>query len=127
MKKNIVATAAIALAGMFACEEAFSAEIARYVVTNAVGVSGGQYFSHSACDVEIEGGANCRTGTADEFFKDFAGGNFVPAAGSPLVNGGLKGGVYPATDLAGNKREQGAKIDIGCYESSPRSFAVTIR
>ena len=97
------------------------------VVTNAVGVSGGQYFSYSACDVAIEGGTNCGTGTASSFFKDYAGGDFVPAASSPLVNGGLKDGSYPATDLAGNKRVQGLKIDIGCYESAPRSFIISIR
>lgn len=97
------------------------------VVTNAVGVSGGQYFSNSACDVAIEGGTNCRTGTAAQFFKDFAGGNFVPGSGSPLVNGGQKDGVYPATDLAGKNRVLGARIDIGCYESTVMPFMLFIR
>ena len=42
---------------------------------------------------------------------------FYPSQESPLVNGGVNGGVTAEYDLDGNPRKQGF-VDIGAYESS---------
>ena len=56
------------------------------------------------------------TGTAAEFFEDYANGDYTPKVGGPLVNVGADYDGMAAVDLAGGKRKIGKHIDIGCYE-----------
>ena len=56
------------------------------------------------------------TGTAAEFFEDYANGGYTPSVFSPLANAGVEYEGMAATDLAGKKRKSGKHIDIGCYE-----------
>ena len=56
------------------------------------------------------------TGTAAEFFEDYANGGYTPSVSSPLANAGVEYEGMAATDLAGKKRKSGKHIDIGCYE-----------
>ena len=65
------------------------------------------------------------TGTAASFFKDYANGNYTPAG--PLVNKGANYEGMASVDLAGKKRLNGRKVDIGCYESQSSALMVLIR
>ena len=66
------------------------------------------------------------TGTASSFFKDYANGDYTPAG--PLVNKGANYEGMASVDLAGKKRLNGSKIDIGCYESQKTSgFFIVVR
>ncbi len=74
-----------------------------------------------SCDIMKYGiGSLSCTGTifaTDPMFTSFATGNFVPQAGSPLINAGND--TYVSTilrDFLGNTRRQGAHVDIGPYE-----------
>ena len=63
-------------------------------------------------------------------FTNAAGGNFVPAAGSPAINSGPTQQFYgfPARDLIHNERIVGNLIDRGAYEATVQnqsSFLVT--
>lgn len=60
-------------------------------------------------------------------FKNYAKGDFMPAAGGPLCNAGAAWADAPATDLAGKPRVQGRSIDIGCYEAAPTGFVISIQ
>ena len=54
-------------------------------------------------------------------FKDYANGDYTPAAGGALVDAGATlTGWDKLTDLAGKKRVVGSAIDIGCYELQKR-------
>ena len=65
-------------------------------------------------------------GTAADFFRDHANGDFVPKTGGPLVNAGADYDGMSATDLAGKARKIGKGVDIGCYEcqSMPGFFLI---
>lgn len=65
------------------------------------------------------------TGTAASFFKDYANGNYTPAG--PLVNKGANYEGMASVDLAGKKRLNGSKIDIGCYETSSSALTIVLR
>lgn len=65
------------------------------------------------------------TGTAASFFKDYANGNYTPAG--PLVNKGANYEGMASVDLAGKKRLNGSKIDIGCYETSSSALMIVLR
>ena len=67
------------------------------------------------------------TGTAAEFFKDYANGDYTPKAKGPLVNKGKDYEGMAAKDLAGNKRQVGSKIDIGCYEAVSTPLLIIVR
>ncbi len=61
-------------------------------------------------------------------FADYANGDYSPASGGALVDGGTsdpRGASASATDLAGNPRASGA-IDIGCYEYQKQDMTVRI-
>ena len=60
-------------------------------------------------------------------FKNYAKGDFTPAAGGPLCNAGAAWADAPDTDLAGKPRVQGRSIDIGCYEAAPTGFVISIQ
>ncbi len=60
--------------------------------------------------------------TADPLFVDAAGGDFQLQAESPCINAGLnKPWMIGATDLDGNRRIVGGRVDMGAYESAVRS------
>ena len=66
------------------------------------------------------------TGTAAEFFKDYANGDYTPKTRGPLVNKGANYEGMASVDLAGKKRLNG-KIDIGCYETSSSALMIVLR
>ncbi|MBR1608459.1 MAG: PKD domain-containing protein [Kiritimatiellae bacterium] len=64
----------------------------------------------------------------DSAFADYAGGDYRPAAGGPLVDAGAsdtRGVAASTTDLDGNLRTSGV-IDIGCYEYQKPDMVVHI-
>ena len=67
------------------------------------------------------------TGTAAEFFKDYANGDYTPKTGGPLVGKGANYEGMASVDLAGNPRKVGSKIDIGCYEASSSALMIVVR
>ena len=66
-------------------------------------------------------------GTAASFFKDYANGNYTPAAAGPLVNKGANYEGMASVDLAGKPRLVGSKVDIGCYEAGSSAFVIRVR
>ena len=76
-------------------------------------------FINGATDADISGvgfAEDTVTGTAAEFFEDYANGGYTPSVFSPLANAGVEYEGMAATDLAGNPRKFGKGVDIGCYE-----------
>ena len=67
------------------------------------------------------------TGTAAEFFKDYANGDYTPKTGGPLVGKGANYEDMASVDLAGKKRLNGSKIDIGCYEAMSTPLMIIVR
>ena len=62
-----------------------------------------------------------------EFFKDYANGDYTPKAGGPLVGKGANYEGMASVDLAGRKRLNGSKIDIGCYEAVSTPMIILVR
>ncbi len=67
------------------------------------------------------------TGTAAEFFADYANGDYTPKAGGPLVGKGANYEGMASVDLEGRKRLNGKYIDIGCYESQSTPMIILVR
>ncbi|MCL1910234.1 MAG: PKD domain-containing protein, partial [Kiritimatiellaeota bacterium] len=70
----------------------------------------------------------CFTDTPDAMLANIAGGDYTPAAGSPLIDAGIEIDNPPELDLAGNPRVMGdpvAIIDVGAFESDPGKFTFT--
>ena len=71
---------------------------------------------------------NIDDATAFRVFKNFTAGDFSLNAAGAAVNRGTTSGLalLPSVDLAGNPREYGKAIDIGCYEcqSQPRTMII---
>ena len=87
-------------------------------------------FLNGATDADISGlnyHEGTVTGTASSFFNDYANGDYTPKTRGPLVNKGANYEGMASVDLAGKKRLNGSKIDIGCYESQSSAFTVLIR
>ena len=87
-------------------------------------------FLNGATDADISGlnyHEGTVTGTAAEFFNDYANGDYTPKAGGPLVGKGANYEGMAAVDLAGNPRVVGSKVDIGCYEASSAAFIIIVR
>ena len=85
-------------------------------------------FQNGAFDGDVTGlPAGTVTGTAAEFFKDYANGDYTPKTGGPLVGKGANYEGMASVDLAGNPRKVGSKIDIGCYEASSTAFIIIVR
>ena len=83
-------------------------------------------FQNGAFDGDVTGlPAGTVTGTAAEFFKDYANGNYTPAG--PLVNKGANYEGMASIDLAGKARLVGRKVDIGCYEAGSSAFVIRVR
>ena len=94
------------------------------------GNKNGGCFYNCASTVAITGGSECRTldvVKANVFENDA---NYVPLAASPLVNAGDGDGydslAVSETDLVGNRRKNGDRIDIGCYEVDTTSMSVVL-
>ena len=87
-------------------------------------------FVNGALDSSIEGTtfpADSIVGTAAEFFKDYANGDYTPKAGGPLVGKGANYEGMASVDLAGKPRKVGSRIDIGCYEASSSALMIIVR
>lgn len=76
-------------------------------------------FKNCATEDETPINDTCFTGTAQNFFRDAAHGDYRPNIGGILRNNGmtLEGQEY-GTDLAGHPRVFSRSVDIGCYESA---------
>jgi len=93
------------------------------------------YHNNITDDALIEDSGNKSKGNAlvqnpQDIFKNFAAGDFTPKAGGAAYNKGTVDGLTlrPSVDLAGNPREFGKAIDIGCYECQVRpGLAVIVR
>ena len=70
---------------------------------------------------------SCYTGTVAKLFRDYDHGDYRPKAPGPLVNKCVSYEGMPATDLGGNKRLIGSKIDIGCYEAHAAELCIRVR
>lgn len=76
-------------------------------------------FKNCATEDETPINDTCFTGTAGDFFRDAANGDYRPRLGSVLRNHGMTlGGQDSGTDLVGRPRVIGSSVDIGCYELS---------
>ena len=87
-------------------------------------------FINGALDSSIDGTsfpANTEVGTAEDFFTDYANGDYTPKAGGPLVGRGVYYDGMASVDLAGNKRLVGSRVDIGCYECRSIPLLIIIR
>lgn len=60
-------------------------------------------------------------------FVDYDGGDYRPNPKGPLANAGADYEGMSPVDLAGNARRVSFSVDIGCYESERKGFAVLIR
>ena len=90
--------------------------------------SGVAKFQNGAFDGDVTGlPEGTVTGTAAEFFKDYANGDYTPKTGGPLVGKGANYEGMASVDLAGNPRVVGSKVDIGCYEATSTPLMIIVR
>lgn len=77
-------------------------------------------FKNGAVDYKLEEDtlpADTIVGTAEEFFTDYAAGNYRPRTGGVLIDKGVTYFGMPKVDLSGQQpRKIGSSVDIGCYE-----------
>jgi len=101
---------------------------ANTTVNNAIiwGNTGVQVFNNastlSITDAIIEGGCpagyDCtNVSDQDPEFVNSAAGDFRLLSSSPAIDGGAKPANLPATDLDGNARILGGRVDMGAYEA----------
>ena len=74
-----------------------------------------QHFTACATDLDETLNETCFVGSLATLFKNYAAGDLRPGDG--LVGKGVNYEGMAATDLAGNARLVGDRIDIGCYEA----------
>lgn len=84
-------------------------------------VTGSQaLFKNGAVDYKLEEDtlpADTIVGTPEEFFTDYAAGNYRPRTGGVLSDAGVNYEGMPKYDLSGKQeRLIGSRVDIGCYE-----------
>ena len=94
-------------------------------------------FRNGALDRSIEGTsfpADTVVGTAADFFKDHANGDYAPRSPTneldvvTLVNRGANYEGMASVDIAGKSRKSGKIVDIGCYEyQMPNGFFIVVR
>jgi hypothetical protein len=90
--------------------------------------SGVANFLNGAFDGDVTGlPEGTVIGTAAEFFKDYAIGDYTPKTGGPLVNRGANYEGMAAVDLAGKKRLNGRNVDIGCFEGVAPGLFILLR
>jgi hypothetical protein len=63
--------------------------------------------------------------TAPPVLGNPAGGDFTELIASPTIDGGSPAGLGDDADLVGAPRNQGGSVDIGAYEFTPQSTAIT--
>ena len=82
-----------------------------------------------ACATDGDAAINetCFTGTAATFFRDYASADYMPRPEGNLYDNGAELAVFPAIDLAGNARLQGARIDIGAIEAPPMHTLIMLK
>lgn len=74
---------------------------------------GGNLISDLSLDGQLDASSDLQN--LDPLFV--SPGNYHLAANSPCVDAGVNAGVTASTDLAGNARIQGLRVDMGAYES----------
>ena len=88
-------------------------------------------FVNGAIDSSIEGTTfpeNTIVGTAEEFFTDYAAGNYRPRTGGVLSDAGVNYEGMPKYDLSGKQeRLIGSSVDIGCYEGFLGGTVILLR
>jgi hypothetical protein len=88
-------------------------------------------FVNGAIDSSIEGTAfpeNTIVGTAEDFFTDYAAGNYRPSTGGILIDKGVTYFGMPKVDLSGQQpRKIGSSVDIGCYEGFLGGTVIILR
>jgi hypothetical protein len=85
-------------------------------------VDSGQLARYFNCASEDDLGGTWATGSAESLFAVLSAGDYSPAAGSALIDGGAPNAGVGTKDLAGNKRVSGQGVDIGCYEYDSDTF-----
>lgn len=63
-------------------------------------------------------------------FKDYAAGDYTPARPGALFNTGVNPAGWKGsslTDLVGNLRVQGPRVDIGCYEANSSGMMLLVK
>ena len=85
-------------------------------------VNSSQLARYFNCASDEDLGGTWATGSAESLFAVYSSGNYSPAAGSALIDGGAPNAGVGTKDLAGNPRISGRGVDIGCYEYDSDSF-----
>ena len=85
-------------------------------------VNSGQLARYFNCASEDDLGGTWATAPVESLFAVHSAGNYSPAAGSVLIDGGAPNAGIGTEDLAGNPRISGRGVDIGCYEYDSDSF-----
>lgn len=83
-------------------------------------------FVNCATDTAEAINPTCVTGSLATFFKDAAAGDYRPLAGGVLSDRGAAVVLASSTDLGGNPRVFGSRIDIGAYEGQVASATLMI-
>ena len=84
-----------------------------------------QHFTACATDLAEPLNETCRVGSLAALFRNYGAGDLRP--GDSLCNAGVTYDGIAATDLAGNARLVGDRIDIGCYEGLPQNTVILLR
>ena len=124
--------------GWFSVEIGSSASVANTVVAGVTNKFGEgcapkgtrANFRNGALDRSIEGTsfpADTVVGSVSDVFKDYANGDYTPKTGGPLVGKGANYEGMAVVDLAGKKRLNGSKVDIGCYEGDGLGMIILVR
>lgn len=84
-------------------------------------------FDHCAFDGDTKPDDTCRLVTGS-VFRSYAEGDFRPAPGRELIDGGaVPDGWRGLTDLSGKPRVKGRTIDIGCFEGNASGLWLHVR
>jgi hypothetical protein len=111
----------------FGCEKRIEVNDELVVTTVPFGGTA-TLFDHCASDAaETYDQKGSILGLTSAAFKNYVNGDYTPKAGGPLVNKGANYEGMAAKDLAGNKRLNGSKVDIGCYESQSTALMLIVR
>ena len=98
-----------------------SVSVANTILTN--GGSGGDCFNNSGTINMsyslVTAGLGCVTGTniANLTGSPGLGSDLIPTAGSPVINSGDPAFTSAGTDVRGDARVQGGRVDMGAYET----------
>ncbi len=80
----------------------------------------GAAYQNCAADMNEAVNDTCLPNLSATDFVDFTNGDYTPKYGGLLFNGGHDVSTVFTTDLAGNPRVDGSKIDIGAFEGSSK-------